>query len=187
MSLHAATLPVQIRPMQAADLDQVQFIDRLSFSIPWPSSAYQYELFENDLSLLWVAELSPPGSPKLVVGVIVVWLILDEVHIATLSVHPDYREHGIGLALVATALAAAIRKGMVTATLEVRAGNLAAQQLYKHFHFEITGRRFRYYRDNNEDALIMTINRLDSAYLEWLEGEAWKVAPPESRAPGDQD
>jgi ribosomal-protein-alanine N-acetyltransferase len=114
----------------------------------------------------------------LVVGVIVVWLVLDEAHIATLSVHPDYRGHGIGQALVATSLAAAIRKKMVSATLEVRAGNQVAQQLYKHFHFEVAGRRPRYYRDNNEDALIMTINHLDSVYLQWLESEAWKTDPP---------
>jgi ribosomal-protein-alanine N-acetyltransferase len=178
MSAHAAALPVLIRSMQATDLVQVQSIDRLSFSIPWPSSAYRYELFENELSLLWVAELNSSDSLRLVVGAIVVWLVLDEAHIATLSVHPDYREHGIGQALVATALAAAIRKRMVSATLEVRAGNLAAQQLYKRFRFEVVGRRFRYYRDNNEDALIMTINHLDSAYLEWLESEAWKLHPP---------
>lgn len=180
MSSHAATLPVLIRPMLAADLAQVQSIDRLSFSMPWPSSAYRYELFENELSLLWVAELNPSDSLKLVVGAIVVWLVLDEAHIATLSVHPDYREHGIGQALVATALAAAIRKKMLSATLEVRAGNLAAQQLYKRFGFEVAGRRFRYYRDNYEDALIMTINHLDSTYLEWLESEAWRRHPPAS-------
>jgi [ribosomal protein S18]-alanine N-acetyltransferase len=179
MSLHAATLPVQIRPMQAADLSQVQAIDRLSFSIPWPPSAYRYELFENELSLLWVAELTSLASPKLVVGAIVVWLVLDEAHIATLSVHPDYRENGIGKALVATALVAAIYKRMASATLEVRADNLAAQQLYKRFRFEVVGRRLRYYRDNNEDALIMTINHLDPAYLEWLESKAWKNHPPE--------
>jgi ribosomal-protein-alanine N-acetyltransferase len=179
MNLNAPTSPVQIRPMQAADLGQVQAIDRLSFSIPWPPSAYRYELFENGLSLLWVAELASPASPKPVVGAIVVWLVLDEAHIATLSVHPDYRESGIGKALVATALAAAINKGMISATLEVRASNLAAQQLYKHFRFEVAGRRLRYYRDNNEDALIMSINQLDSAYLEWLESEAWKSHLPE--------
>jgi [ribosomal protein S18]-alanine N-acetyltransferase len=179
MSSRAATLPVLIRPMQAADLAQVQSIDRLSFSIPWPASAYRYELFENDLSLLWVAELVSPETPKLIIGVIVVWLVLDEAHIATLSVHPDYRGHGIGQTLVATALAAAVRKRMLSATLEVRAGNLVAQRLYERFRFEVVGRRVRYYRDNNEDALIMTINRLDSAYLEWLENEAWKVHPPE--------
>jgi ribosomal-protein-alanine N-acetyltransferase len=179
MNLHAATLPVQIRPMQAADLSQVQAIDKLSFSIPWPSSAYRYELFENELSLLWVAELASPASPKFVVGAIVVWLVLDEAHIATLSVHPDYRENGIGKALVATALIAAIYKRMSSTTLEVRASNLAAQQLYKRFRFEVVGRRLRYYRDNNEDALIMSINHLGSAYLEWLESEAWKNHPPE--------
>jgi ribosomal-protein-alanine N-acetyltransferase len=180
MNLHAPILPVQIRPMQAADLGQVQAIDRLSFSIPWPSSAYRYELFKNELSLLWVAELSSPASPKpVVVGVIVVWLVLDEAHIATLSVHPDYRENEIGKALVATALAAAIYKRMISATLEVRASNLAAQQLYKRFRFEVAGRRLHYYRDNNEDALIMSINHLDSAYLNWLESEAWKNHAPE--------
>jgi ribosomal-protein-alanine N-acetyltransferase len=30
--------------------------------------------------------------------------------------------------------------------------------LYRSFGFEITGRRLRYYRDNNEDALIMTLD-----------------------------
>jgi ribosomal-protein-alanine N-acetyltransferase len=77
--------------MQAIDLGQVQSIDRLSFSIPWPASAYRYELFENDLSLLWVAELASSQASKPVVGVIVVWLVLDEAHIATLSVHSGCR------------------------------------------------------------------------------------------------
>lgn len=180
MILTAATLPVQIRPMQAADLGQVQSVDQLSFSMPWPLSAFRYELFENELSLLWVAELASYQAPNLVVGVIVVWLVLDEAHIATLSVHPDYRRRGIGQALVATTLAAAVRKKMASATLEVRAGNLAAQQLYKRFHFKVIGRRPRYYRDNNEDALIMTINKLGPEYLEWLESDAWKIGPPGS-------
>jgi ribosomal-protein-alanine N-acetyltransferase len=54
---------------------------------------------------------------------------------------------------------------MHCATLEVRASNIAAQQLYYHLGFEIVARRPRYYRDNNEDALIMTLHNLDEACL----------------------
>jgi ribosomal-protein-alanine N-acetyltransferase len=56
----------------------------------------------------------------------------------------------------------------------VRVSNLAAQQLYRRFHFEIVGHRPRYYRDNNEDALIMTVNHLDHRYLEWLESGGYQ-------------
>jgi ribosomal-protein-alanine N-acetyltransferase len=41
--------------------------------------------------------------------------------------------------------------------LEVRAGNQAALNMYKEFGFEIVGRRSHYYHDNDEDALLMTL------------------------------
>ena len=45
-------------------------------------------------------------------------------------------------------------------TLEVRAGNLAAQELYRRFDFDVAGRRPHYYTDDGEDALVMTTPRL---------------------------
>jgi ribosomal-protein-alanine N-acetyltransferase len=158
-----------IRAMRDADLEQVQAVDRASFSVPWPANAYRFELHENESSRQWVAEETAPGQPAKVVGVIVLWMILDEAHIATLSVMPEFRGRGIGAALLAEALKEGIRLGADSATLEVRAGNLAAQSLYSHFRFEVTGRRLRYYRDNHEDALIMTVHNLDQSYLRWLE------------------
>jgi ribosomal-protein-alanine N-acetyltransferase len=143
----------------------------MSFSMPWPVSAYNYELNENPLSLLWVAETGSPDHDRRIVGLVVIWLILDEAHIATIAVHPDYRGQGIARRLVRVALKEAILKGMGEATLEVRANNLAAQNLYRRFGFEIVGQRPRYYRDNNEDAIIMTVSNLGQAYLDWLEKE----------------
>ena len=46
------------------------------------------------------------------------------------------------------------------ATLEVREGNLVAQQMYHEFGFTIVGRRLHYYHDNNEDAIMMTVENL---------------------------
>jgi ribosomal-protein-alanine N-acetyltransferase len=164
--------------MQPEDLQPVQAIDRISFSLPWPASAYRYELHENPNSLLWVAEVTQPGGDRAVAGMVVVWLIIDEAHIATIAVHPDYRGHGIAGELMAAALRGSHARGMLTATLEVRLGNQPAQNLYRRFQFEVVGRRPRYYRDNNEDALIMTLNRLDRAYLDWMESGGWKNHRP---------
>lgn len=155
---------MDIRAMRSDDLEQVVAIDRLSFSMPWPIHSYRYELFENPLSLLWVAEVARPGEQPRLVGMVVVWLIMDEAHIATLAVHPDARGQGIAQQMLRVALDEAIRRGMRSATLEVRANNAIAQHLYSRFGFQVVGRRPRYYRDNDEDALIMTASRLEGAY-----------------------
>ncbi len=168
---------ITIRPMQPQDMQQVVAVDQASFSLPWPANAYHYELYDNPLSFLLVAEAQAPDSSSApsIVGVVVVWLILGEAHIATIAVHPDYRGQGIARKLIAAALKDAIQKESYEATLEVRAQNFIAQKLYLRFGFQIVGRRPRYYRDNNEDALIMTVYKLGPAYLEWLESSAWNT------------
>lgn len=179
MRLHSTSTTLIIRSMRLDDLPAVHEVDRTSFSMPWPESAYRYELLENPQSMLWVAEaLLSEGKPK-VVGSIVIWLILDEAHIATLSTHPDYRDQGIAKELLATALEAAVRRGFAKALLEVRAHNTIAQNLYHKFGFEVVGRRPRYYHDNKEDALLMTLDFLSQTgrgqpYLDWLVSGVWK-------------
>lgn len=187
---HPIPLPatVNIRAMHKEDLAEVEEIDRISFNTPWPASAYDYELHENPNSLLWVAEVESSKAERRVVGMIVTWLILDEAHIANIAVHPAYRNQGIARKLLARALQDAIERGARLVTLEVRQHNLLAQALYRRFGFEITGRRLRYYRDNNEDAFIMTISDLDftggqrppehsgQTYLDWLKSGKWEPA-----------
>ncbi|MEA3441109.1 MAG: ribosomal protein S18-alanine N-acetyltransferase [Chloroflexota bacterium] len=157
-----------IRLMREDDLEKVAEIDQLSFSIPWPKRAYEYELCENPNSLCWVAEIQSPDGRRQVCGMIVIWLILDEAHIATFAVHPDHRGKGLAKRMLRTALIAANHHGTTQATLEVRAGNYKAQELYQYFKFEEVGQRPRYYKDNNEDAIIMTVSGLGKEYLNWL-------------------
>ena len=168
------SLPVRIRPMQLTDVAQVHEIDQLSFSLPWPESAYRYELTQNLASASWVAEVERPDGTPRVVGLVVIWLIVDEVHIATIAVHPEYRGQGISQQLLAVVLRAALQRGARSATLEVRAGNQVAKALYRRFKFDLVGLRPRYYHDNQEDALIMTVDLSNaSEYLAWLDSGAW--------------
>ena len=158
---------INIRSMQLADIEQVREIDLLSFSLPWPESAYRHELTENPASLCWVAEADDTGGRLRIVGMTVVWLILDEAHIATIAVHPDFRGRGIGTQMLTKILEEASRNGAREAMLEVRENNTVAQAMYRRFGFEVVFRRPRYYRDNHEDALLMNLSNLPARLADW--------------------
>lgn len=149
-----------IREMKVEDLPTVLEIDRLSFPIPWSERTYRFELNDNQAAQLKVAEVLEEGILR-VIGYVGFWFIVDEAHISTLAVHPAYRGQGIGEQLLQDALNAAVTRGAQVATLEVRVSNDAALNLYRKFGFEVIGERPRYYRDNNEDALLMILNDIN--------------------------
>ena len=149
-----------IRKMTVEDIQAVVELDQKSFSLPWPERSFRFELTDNPASRCWVADV----DGKLV-GMIVVWLIVDEAHVATLATHPDYRRQGIGRRLLAHALLHMIPDGARRSFLEVRESNFAAQEMYRKFGYEVTGRRRRYYRDNDEDAILMNLDSLDAKGL----------------------
>ena len=151
---------INLRPMELKDVEQVYTIDVQSFSLPWSERSYRFELTENTASRPWVAEAVSAQGARQVVGMLVAWIIIDEVHIATIATHPAFRRLGIGRRLLAQILHEGIKAGAIKAFLEVRRGNLAAQKLYESFGFVVTGVRPRYYLDTHEDALLMTLEPL---------------------------
>ncbi len=164
-------LSIVVRPMVLSDIEEVHTIDTLSFSLPWPAGSYRFELRDNPNSVCLVAEARFADRQRRVIGMVIIWLILDEAHIATIAVHPAFRGRGAGRMLLAAALQEAVLKNAIAATLEVRAHNIGAQTLYRDFGFEVVGSRPRYYQDNNEDALIMTLSGLGPETLDRLADE----------------
>ena len=146
------------RKMTLDDLEQVIAIDQVSFSLPWPVRSFAFEC-ENPISRCWVAELD--GR---VVAMLVAWLIVDDVHIATIATHPDFRKQGIGKKLLTHVLRSAKEEGALTSFLEVREGNLAAQEMYRKFGYVESGRRENYYNDNGEDAILMTLESFEGRF-----------------------
>jgi ribosomal-protein-alanine N-acetyltransferase len=149
------TITTLVRSMAIADLRTVLDIDRLSFPLPWSERTYRYELNENPSSYMYVVEIQE-GRNRKVVGYVGFWFIVDEAHISTLAVHPDFRGFGLGELLLQTAIDDAEQLNAKIVTLEVRISNQIAINLYRKHDFEVVGTRPRYYRDNNEDALLMT-------------------------------
>jgi [ribosomal protein S18]-alanine N-acetyltransferase len=159
---------LRFRPMNLEDIPRVHEIDLQSFSLPWPEKSFIFELTENPSSLSLVLEIVAPDHPLVVIGMSVVWIIVEQAHIATIAIHPEFRGLGYGRSLLAETLRQSIQRDAHMATLEVRESNLIAQQLYGSFGFIMIGRRAHYYRDNDEDAIMMTVEPLGVQYLAWL-------------------
>jgi len=148
-------MTLTIRKMTLDDLAEVVAIDQVSFSLPWPARSFQFELTDNPASRCWVADMD--GR---VAGVVVAWLIVDEIHIATIAIHPEYRRLGMGSKLLLHTLQAAKAEGVLSSFLEVRESNDAAREMYRSFGYVESGRREGYYKDNDEAAVLMTLDHL---------------------------
>lgn len=147
--------------MQTRDVAQVMPIEKASFPAPWPASAYRYELRQNDLSSYLVLREDGDASAKArVVAYGGFWLIVDEGHISTLAVDPAHRGRGLGEWMLVILIETAMLRGASELTLEARVSNEVAQRLYRKYRFRQVGVRKAYYRDNGEDALIMTTPRV---------------------------
>ena len=150
----AQAFPFMIRKMEDRDLYRVVEIDRNCFTLPWSFTSYQFEIHSSRVSRCWVAEMEDRG--KLVIaGMIVCWLVVDEMHIGTIAVDTPYRRMGIASAFLQLVHDQASAEGVERIFLEVRRSNIAAQNLYHKYGYQIVGVREGYYADNHEDALLM--------------------------------
>jgi ribosomal-protein-alanine N-acetyltransferase len=155
----SATTPIRLRvePMTVADIPAVHEIERLSFPVPWPAYAFRQELETNKLARYLVVRA---GARTVAYGGI--WLMVDEAHVTTFAVLPDWRRRGVGGRLMLALMELSAQVGAHVLTLEVRLSNIPARTLYQRFGFRPVGVRPRYYSDNGEDALIMTTDPIAS-------------------------
>lgn len=148
-SVNKITIPITIDRLSIDDTDDIVELDKKCFPTPWSASAYLTEV-HNSSAYYIVAK-----TDGRIVGYAGMWLIMDEAHITTIGVDPDYRGKKVGERMLIDMLRAAVQNGAARATLEVRKQNLAAQNLYLKYGFEIVAIRRGYYTDNNEDAFVM--------------------------------
>jgi ribosomal-protein-alanine N-acetyltransferase len=148
---------IRLDPMRPEDLEEILWVEKSSFRTPWTRQLFEEEFKHPDLSHFLVAHCQ-----EHVVGYMGFWLVLDEAHITNLAVHPAFRRRKIGERLAQAVLELAVELGARRATLEVRAGNEAAQRLYAKFGFRLAAVRRGYYVDNQEDALVLWNDDLTS-------------------------
>lgn len=146
----------RVREMASGDLPRVLEIEKLCFGERWSLTAFQGEL-ANKASTYFILE-DDAGET---IGYAGYWLILEESHITTIAVEPGHQGTGLGELLLLTLIEHASTHGAKWITLEVRASNTVAQNLYAKYGFTSLGRRRGYYQDNGEDALIMWTENIE--------------------------
>ncbi|MCC0654305.1 ribosomal protein S18-alanine N-acetyltransferase [Clostridioides sp. ES-S-0001-03] len=140
---------VKIEEMTIKDIDEVFEVEKNCFEDYWSKESFRKDL-SNEVAKYIVAKLD--GK---VVGYVGIWLILDEGHINNVAVHSDYRGKKIGDKLIKRLVDLCKDNNIASMTLEVRASNKIAQNLYRKYGFKMGGIRKEYYNDNKEDAIIM--------------------------------
>ncbi len=116
----------------------------------WSKSSF-YDEMNNNLARYYCAKTQ---NNKLV-AYAGIWNIIDEAHITTIAVKPEFMRKHIGEALIVKILEDCYNNKIKYLTLEVRESNVPAIELYKKYGFSSLGTRKGYYQDNNENALIM--------------------------------
>lgn len=177
--------PYRVEPMRWEDVPEVMAIERKSFTLPWSDHTYRHEILDNRNAHYFVARrlngraVSKPASwwgrlfkqeeRAPIVGYGGFWIVIDEAHISTIASAEELRGRGIGELMLLAMIERSIELGAHEVTLEVRVSNTVAQNLYRKYGFEIAGRRIGYYRDNNEDADLMTVYKVNEPeYQAWL-------------------
>ena len=145
------TMEVYVNPLQKSDIDKVAEIEALAYGNHHWSKESFYSEINNKLAKYYTARVST-GE---IAGYIGTWHIVDEAHITTVAVHPDYRRKHIAECLIVKSLEDCYNEYIKYITLEVRVSNLPAIKFYEKYGFKSLGTRKGYYQDNNEDALIM--------------------------------
>ncbi|GAC1459477.1 MAG: ribosomal protein S18-alanine N-acetyltransferase [Ktedonobacteraceae bacterium] len=103
-------------------------------------------------------------SPELdsIIGFAGLWLMVDEAHVTTIAMHPGFRRLGLGEFMLVSLIDIAYTIGAKWVTLEARVSNYKAQNLYRKYGFRDAGIRHRYYSDNQEDAVIMWTDEINT-------------------------
>jgi len=178
-----------IRFMEYEDIPQVAQIDREAFPGEWvfrSQSAYKQDLDNPSIRYVvackekHVPESEGQAMPKVpwfkrlfsygrrlntsedIVGFSGFWMLMREAHIIAIGVRNGYRRLGIGEGLLIATIELAQIVNANAVTLEVRASNEIAQELYRRYGFQVVGRRLKYYSSDGEDAIIMSTDSITS-------------------------
>ncbi|MDB4940569.1 MAG: Ribosomal-protein-S18p-alanine acetyltransferase [Labilithrix sp.] len=157
--MHSAT----IDDMREGDLEAAVTIDLASFHPSelgvgaGPPRLVREKSLREELARPWGHLRAARDEAGTLVGYLLFWHVVDELHLLNVAVVEEARRRGIGRSLMADLLGYAKAHGIARILLEVRATNAPAIAMYRALGFTEFNVRARYYADG-EDASEMSLS-----------------------------
>ena len=126
-------------------------LDQISLKGLWTKSQWEKELTDPKRICIGVIDL----ETKKLLGLCSAWLLIDELHITCMAVHPIHQRKGLGKFLISDLINRSNSLITNQIYLEVKETNTPAKAFYKSMDFIIVGNRPNFYKDGS-DALIFT-------------------------------
>jgi ribosomal-protein-alanine N-acetyltransferase len=146
---------MKIRQFVKEDVYQILAIqEKCREAADWLAADY-LRLGEEPGGLILVAELGTMEPPPKILGFAAFHRVIDEAEVQNIAVHPEHRHQGVGRALLEAGSKRLLEAGAKRIILEVRASNKQALELYFSMGFGMRLLRKDYYRDPQEDALVL--------------------------------
>lgn len=141
---------LEIRDMQASDIEEVEALERVIFETPWSGDIFRHELSSETPALYLVAV-----HRGTVIGYMGSQVVGREIHITNMAVEEKFRKRGAATSLMVECVHRAADRGARWLSLEVRENNMEARRFYKRFGFQELGIMHGYYVDSGENAVVM--------------------------------
>lgn len=136
---------MDIKNLNIEKINEIIEIEKEAFPEIWGKFTYEEMLNNSHYEILGIT------IDKKLVSYIVLYKLPDIWEIIRIAVDKNYRKQGFADKLIKKA----IEKTNLNLILEVRKSNINAINLYLKNNFKQISIRKNYYKDNNEDALIM--------------------------------
>lgn len=133
-------------------LSQLRALESLCFEYHWTEEQFRLGLEKKAFFVLGYEEQG------ILIGYLAYSIVLDEMEILNLGVHPDFRRKGIGRALMQGLMLRCREMDVKRGLLDVKESNAPAIGLYESLGFVQVGVRKNYYPDTREDALLYDLN-----------------------------
>ena len=137
-----------------ADLEEIMAIERQAFQHPWQRIHFENRMAV-DNACHYCAKINNGTAPGALIAYVFMCRFGTELHLLKMAVTASRRRQKIASWLLERCFSRCARQGAQQVLLEVRPSNIPAVGLYRKLGFESVGKRYGYYEDSKEDALVM--------------------------------
>lgn len=137
-----------VEELNESDLDQLVDLEKLCFDYHWTREQFLLGLERGAYLVLGIR------GNNCLNGYIAFSIIVDEMEVLNLAVHPDFRRKGYAKQLLSRAFSICRHRNVAKSFLDVKISNVSAIDLYQKFGYLQIGVRQKYYPDTKEDALL---------------------------------